>query len=98
MAEENQILDPGAQAASMSINTPNLNIELIYGSDNPQKGFNIPAGKITKIELRENFFTKLPQLKLVLNDTGYFFNSLGFQIGNIFSLKITPLCMNLFSM
>ena len=94
MAEENYVIDPGAQAESLGMNTPNLNIELIYGSDDPKKGFNIPNGKITKIELRENFFTKLPQLKLVLNDTGYLFNSLGFQIGNIFSLKITPIVNN----
>ena len=55
MAEENYVIDPGAQAESLGMNTPNLNIELIYGSDDPKKGFNIPNGKITKIEGENSF-------------------------------------------
>lgn len=90
MAIENTNIDPGAKQESLSMFSQNAEIQLIYGSDDPNKGMNIPTAKIEKIEVKENFFSKLPQLKLVLVDTGYFFNQVGFQIGNMISVKITP--------
>lgn len=91
MSTETLELNPGAQVESIPLASPHVKIELIYGSDDPKKGFNIPTGKITKLEIKENFFTKLPQMHLVIGDDGYLFHQYGFQIGNMFSVKITPL-------
>lgn len=82
----------GQTAPSASVNNV---IEVLYGSDDPKKAYQIPNAKISKIEIKESFFIKLPTMKLLLNDTGTFFNDVGFQIGNIINIKITPVIKNL---
>ena len=89
MAEMMQ-LDPGAAIESSAINAQTVNITLIYGSNDPAKGYNIPADKIIELTIRENFFLLLPTMTLKLEDVGTIFHNVGFQIGNTFYLKIMP--------
>ena len=90
MAMENIDLDPSFATASSVVGTTDCEIQLIYGSDKPEKGYNIPVDKIERVVLREDFFLPLPTLTLYLNDTGMFFHDVNFQIGNTFFLKLTP--------
>lgn len=90
MAEENQKMDPSSTTASSAIGMTDCEIQLIYGSDKPEKGYNIPADKIEHITIKENFFLPLPMLTITLNDSGMFFHDVNFQIGNTFYLKLTP--------
>lgn len=90
MAEENLILDPGAAIGSSDIAKQTCNITLIYGSDNPDKGYNIPSDKIVDIIIRENFFLLLPTMTLKLTDVGSIFHDVNFQIGNTIYIKVMP--------
>lgn len=84
------LLDPSSAGQSPQSTSINNVIEVLYGGDDPKKAYHIPNAKISKIELKESFFTRLPTLKLFLNDNGTFFNSVGFQIGYMINVKITP--------
>lgn len=94
MADENEILDPSSYNESLPMFSVNTEVELLYGGDDPKKAANIPVGKIRRLDVKENFFTKLPQLNIVLGDQGNYFNNYGFQIGHIFHVKITPIVSN----
>lgn len=89
------ILDSSSAGQTSPSASVNNVIEVLYGSDDPKKAYQIPNAKISKIEIKESFFIKLPTMKLLLNDTGTFFNDVGFQIGNIINIKITPVIKNL---
>ena len=89
------ILDSSSAGQTSPSASVNNVIEVLYGSDDPKKAYQIPNAKISKIEIKESFFIKLPTMKLLLNDTGTFFNEVGFQIGNIINIKITPVIKNL---
>ena len=89
MSEMLQI-DPGAATESSALNAQTYNITLIYGSNDPAKGYNIPADKIIELVVRENFFLQLPTMTLKLSDVGTIFHNVGFQIGNTFYLKVMP--------
>ena len=88
MAAENVILDPGAAIGSSDIAKQTCNITLIYGSDDPDKGYNIPSDKIVDIIIRENFFLLLPTMTLKLTDVGSIFHDVNFQIGNTIYIKV----------
>lgn len=90
----NNLLDPSSAGQSAPSASVNNVIEVLYGGDDPKKAYHIPNGKISKIEIKESFFTKLPTVRLFLNDTGTFFDSVGFQIGNVINVKITPIIKN----
>lgn len=83
-------LDPSSAGHSAPSASVNNIVEVLYGSDDPKKAYHIPNGKISKIEIKESFFTKLPTLKLMLNDVGSLFDTVGFQIGNRINVKVTP--------
>ena len=83
-------LDPSSAGQSAPSASVNNIVEVLYGSDDPKKAYQIPNGKISKIEIKESFFTKLPTLKLMLNDVGSLFDTVGFQIGNRINVKVTP--------
>ena len=89
MADEN-VLDPSSAGQSSQSASLNNIVEILYGGDDPKKTYQIPNDKISKIEIKESFFTKLPTLRLMLNDVGTLFNTNGFQIGYTINVKITP--------
>ena len=94
MGEENKILDPSLYNESLPMFSVNTEIELLYDGDDPKTAQNIPIGKIDRLDIKESFFTKLPQLILKLSDRGNYFNNYGFQIGHMFHVKITPIVSN----
>ena len=86
-----KLLDPSAAGQSAQSASVNNVVEVLYGGDDPKKAYQIPNSKISKIEIKESFFSKLPTLKLMLNDVGTLFDSVGFQIGNTINVKVTPI-------
>ena len=86
-----KLLDPSAAGQSAQSASVNNVVEVLYGGDDPKKTYQIPNSKISKIEIKESFFSKLPTLKLMLNDVGTLFDSVGFQIGNTINVKVTPI-------
>ena len=59
MADEDEILDPSSYNESPPMFSVNTEVELLYGGDDPKKAANIPVGKIRRLDVKENFFTKL---------------------------------------
>ena len=59
MEDEKTTLDSSTATASSTVSTQTCDITVIYGSNDPDKGFNIPVDKITEIIIRENFFLLL---------------------------------------
>lgn len=90
MGTENDIIDPSSAAGGSPIGTIDCDIQLIYGSDKPEKGYIVPGDKIERIVVNESFFLPLPTMTISLNDSGMFFHNVNFQIGNMFYIKITP--------
>lgn len=86
-----KLFDPSAAGQSAQSASVNNVIEVLYGGDDPKKAYQIPNSKISKIEIKESFFTKLPTLKIMLNDVGTLFDTVGFQIGNTINVKVTPI-------
>ena len=90
MAKENQNLDPTSNNESCAaVDNENV-IQLIYGSDDPNKGYAIDLTKLVRFTIHESFFQKLPTLKLVLLDIGTLFHNNGFQIGNKIFIELGP--------
>lgn len=90
MEDEKTTLDSSTATASSTVSTQTCDITVIYGSNDPNKGFNIPVDKITEIIIRENFFLLLPTMTLTLDDVGTIFHDVNFQIGNTIYVKILP--------
>ena len=86
-----KLLDPSAAGQSAQSASVNNVVEVLYGGDDPKKAYQLPNSKISKIEIKESFFSRLPTLKLMLNDVGTLFDSVGFQIGNTINVKVTPI-------
>lgn len=90
MAEENVLLDSGSALESSNINTQTCDIVAIYGSKDPNKGYNIPPDKIERLTIHESFFSLLPSMTLRLNDVGTIFHDVNFQIGNTLYVSLLP--------
>lgn len=88
------VLDPSSAGQSAQSASVNNIVEVLYGGDDPKKTYQIPNSKISKIEIKESFFTKLPSIKITLNDVGTLFDTVGFQIGKTINVKITPVVSN----
>lgn len=90
MSTENLNLDPTSNNESCAaVDNENV-IQLIYGSDDPNKGYVIDLSKLVRFTIYESFFQKLPTLKLTLLDIGTLFHNNGFQIGNKIFIELAP--------
>ena len=90
MSIENQNLDPSSNSESCPAVDNENSIQVIYGSDDPNKGYVIDNSKLVRFTVYESFFQKLPTLKLVLLDIGTLFHNNGFQIGNKIFIELRP--------